>query len=120
MFEDRQAQGDDKTLHAVAWYNAQKKVAEDPCRNLVIVGTAGGKLKLIDIEKNRVVWKEDCVQQNFYTVDWSVNGVVAAGGMQKSLLIRKFDRAAMNFQKVKDLPVPDSVRVVKFNPFKPY
>jgi hypothetical protein len=49
-----------------------------------------------------------------------VNGVVAAGGMQKSLLIRKFDRAAMNFQKVKDLPVPDSVRVVKFNPFKPY
>jgi hypothetical protein len=22
MFEDRQAQGDDKTLHAVAWYNA--------------------------------------------------------------------------------------------------
>jgi len=59
-----------------------------------MVGTAAGKLKLIDIEKNRVTWKEEFAQQNFYTVDWSINGVVAAGGMLKTLFIRKFDKAA--------------------------
>ena len=64
----------------MAWYNSSKLQTDDPCRNLVMVATAAGKLKLIDVEKNRVIWKEEFANQHFYNVDWSVNGFLAAGG----------------------------------------
>ena len=60
MFEDRLSNEDDKILQGLAFYNSSKQIQnEDPCRNLCMVCTAAGKLKLVDVEKNRIVWKEE-------------------------------------------------------------
>lgn len=40
MYEERTAVNKDKILNCLSWYNATKFTNEDPCRNLVIVGTA--------------------------------------------------------------------------------
>lgn len=69
---------------ALAWYNSQKILSEDPCRNLVCFATEAGRIKLVDFEKNRVLWREE--PQNayvLYSIDWSANGILAAGGALK-------------------------------------
>jgi outer membrane protein assembly factor BamB len=87
----------------------------------VIIGTQAGKLKLVDIEKGRVVWKEDLGEKNvIYDTDWGKNGVLVTGGLTKELIMRKFDKSTLKFEKLKSAAVPDSIRCVQFNPFKHY
>lgn len=114
MFEDRQAtEKEDNTIQCLAWYNCMKFQDEDPCRNLVVIGTQAGKLKLVDIEKNRVVWKEDLGERNvIYDTDWGKNGVLVTGSLQKELVMRRFDRTTLKFEKLKSAAMPDSIRCV--------
>lgn len=121
MFEDRTAQGKDKILNCLSWYNAAKISNEDPNRNLAVVGTAAGRIKLVDIEKNRIMWKEEYGDKNVvYDVDWSANGVLAVGGSYKELILRKFEKASQSFSKYKNISVLDSIRCLQFNPHRAY
>lgn len=62
---------------------------------MAVIGTAAGKLKLVDVEKNKVVWKEDFGEKNIiYDTDWSSNGVLVVGTVLKELIIRKFEKAS--------------------------
>lgn len=107
MFEDRNAQARDKTLQCIAWYNPAKVSSDlDPCRNLIVIGTAAGRIKLVDIEKNRVIWKEDLGDKNvLYDVDWGQNGMLAIGGVNKELCLRKFDKTTQSFAKHKNVAI---------------
>ena len=53
-----------------------------------------GKLKLVDFEKNRVLWREEPFQKDgvIYSLDWSSNGVMAACGAFKAILLKRFDK----------------------------
>lgn len=42
MFEDRNAEGNDKIISCLAWYNPKNWTENDPCRNLAAIGTKGG------------------------------------------------------------------------------
>lgn len=100
MFEDRQAVEKDKVLQCLCWYNNTKFSSEDPSRNLVVIGTSSGKIKCVDIEKNRVMWKEEFGEkQVIYDCDWSPSGILAVGGSTKELVLRKFDKSINGFQK---------------------
>lgn len=120
MFEDKTAQSRDKILQCLAWYNNNKFEDQDNCRNLVLIGTAAGKIKLIDIEKNRVLFKEDFGDKNIiYDMDWSVNSYVAIGGMAKELFVRKFEKSNFSFTKLKSIAVSESIRCCQFNRHRP-
>jgi hypothetical protein len=62
---------------------------------LAVIGTSAGKIKLIDVEKNRVMWKEEFGEKNIiYDVDWGKNGIMVVGGAPRELFIRKFEKAS--------------------------
>lgn len=86
-----------------------------------MIGTAAGRIKLVDIEKNRVIWKEDLGDKNvLYDVDWGQNGMLAIGGVNKELCLRKFDKATQNFTKHKNVAIQDSIRCLTYNPKRTY
>lgn len=78
-------------INALSWYNSGKQSKDDPCKNLCLLGTVAGRIKLVDVDKNRVVWKEDFGDKNtVYDTDWSRDGILAVGGNAKEVILRKF------------------------------
>lgn len=64
IFEDKQATGLDKLIQAVAWPQIRSKSNNDDTSELitsntklVAIGTSKGIVKLIDLKKNKVIWK---------------------------------------------------------------
>ncbi len=72
IFEDKAASANDRMINTLSWYNAAKIKENDPCRNLCVLGTVAGRIKLVDVDKNRVVWKEDFGEKHtIFDSDWS-------------------------------------------------
>jgi WD40 repeat protein len=82
-----------------------------------VVGTQQGRVKLIDLEKNRVIWKEDVVTEGIFDLDWSSNGILAIANLTKSCVFKKYDHKTRSFSHHISLLLPDSSRCLKFNPF---
>lgn len=41
-----------------------------------MIGTSSGTLKLVDLKKNKVVWKES-FGSLIFDIDWNANGILA-------------------------------------------
>ena len=82
-FEDRMAKGIDAVIQCLAWppfvpkgwdLSAEELISQGT--SLVMIGTSSGTLKLVDLKKNKVVWKE-AIGSLIFDLDWNCNGVVA-------------------------------------------
>lgn len=82
MFEDRQAKNEqDKVIMCLSWYNSAKITDNDPAKKLCLVGTAHGVLKLVDLDKNKIIYKETFSENDtLYSSDWSQQGFIVVGG----------------------------------------
>lgn len=78
-FEDRLAKGIDAVIQCLAWppfapkgfdptQESQELISN--CTNLVMIGTSSGTLKLVDLKKNKVIWKE-AVGSLIFDLDWN-------------------------------------------------
>ncbi len=83
-----------------------------------MIGTQSGRVKLIDLEKNRVIWKEDVAKdESIFDLDWSSNGILAIANQTKTCFFKKYDAKTRTFTHHISLLLPDSSRCLKFNPF---
>ena len=57
LFEDRNATGRDQVIYAAAWckMTPPKGQPADAYSNLAVVGTSVGKIKLLDLARNKIV-----------------------------------------------------------------
>jgi hypothetical protein len=59
--------------------------------NQVIVGTSSGLIKLIDVDKNRVLWKDELAKnETIFDLDISDRGMLAIT-LHKTVQFRKYD-----------------------------
>jgi len=86
-------------------------------KNLIVLGTQQGRVKLVDLEKNRVIWREDVVSDCIFDLDWNSNGILAIANFSKSCIFKKYDPKTRTFSQHISLLLPDSSRCVRFNPF---
>jgi len=55
--------------------------AQTQPRNLVVIGTSAGKIKLVDLAKNRVTWTKDFGGNSvIFDVEWNSDNILAVGG----------------------------------------
>lgn len=54
-----------------------------------MIGTSSGMLKLVDLKKNKVVWKEG-IGSLIFDLDWNSKGVLAIASAQKHLHLRSY------------------------------
>lgn len=85
IWEDKSAVSrEEKTLQAVAWL-------PNVAGNQVIVGTSSGLIKLIDVDKNRVLWKDELAKnETIFDLDISDRGMLAIT-LHKTVQFRKYD-----------------------------
>lgn len=55
-----------------------------------MLGTSAGSLKLVDLKKNKVVWKE-ALGNIIFDIDWNKNGVIAVASAQVNLILRRYE-----------------------------
>jgi outer membrane protein assembly factor BamB len=73
IWEDKQASKEERILQSVAWL---PHTMTD--QNQVIVGTSSGRIKLIDVDKNRVLWKDDLSKnETIFDLDINEKGILA-------------------------------------------
>jgi hypothetical protein len=87
LFSDRAAKGEkDKIIQTLAWYNFTKgeNLPQDEIDEkakthgkLVVIGTSAGYVKLIDLNKNKVLWKQNFDDATIYGLDWYKDGTLA-------------------------------------------
>ena len=46
---------------------------------IAVFGTSAGVVKLVDLNKNKVVWKQEFSGTCIYGLDWNSNGMLAVG-----------------------------------------
>ena len=87
---------------------------------MILIGTSSGKVKLIDLEKNRVVWKGDIVENGcIFDIEYSHQGILAIATIENTVFFKKYDHKIRSFSELSNLPVGDSARCLEFNPNKP-
>ena len=95
IFTDRSVKGDrDRILQCLAWYphktteemNASLTIGateDDPDLQargkIACIGTSGGFVKLVDLNKNKVLWRQEYNGSCVYGLDWAANGQLAVG-----------------------------------------
>lgn len=60
-------------LMSVAWIPTK-----EPEKNLIAIGTAAGIIKLVDLDRNRVTWKDELSKdQSAFDIDCNSSGLIA-------------------------------------------
>jgi hypothetical protein len=83
-------------IQAVAWPYVKPKNNEDSSElirhstRLIVIGTSQGMVKLIDLKKNKVIWKEK-FHHMILDLDFNKDGVLAIATASKELYIRWLD-----------------------------
>lgn len=97
-FEDRLAKGLDGIIQCLAWpskisksLNVSTDLINDDTK-LVVIGTSSGSIKLIDLKKNKVVWKEN-IGSLIFDLDWNEKGVLAIASPQQFLILKNFQNS---------------------------
>lgn len=105
----------------MSWYNNTKISENDASRKFCLIGTAHGVLKLVDLEKNKVIFRETFSEfETLYSCDWSQQGFIVVGGQAQKLGVRRFDKGSNSLAQIKDILLTDSCRTIKFNPHMPW
>ena len=78
-----------------------------------MIGTSSGSLKLVDLKKNKVVWRE-ALNSLIFDLDWNSNGIVAVASTQSMLHLRHFSSG--EFTKMTSIGMDSSLRCVAFCP----
>jgi hypothetical protein len=95
----------EKVLQSVAWIPSQTRE-----QNHVVVGTSSGRIKLIDVYKNRVLWKDDISkEETIFDIDINEKGLLAIS-LLKTVQFRKYDPKTSTFSNQRALTTPDLVR----------
>jgi len=106
QFEDKLATGIDGIIQCLAWPNSTKDV--------VMIGTTKGTLKLIDLKKNKIIWKEENLGGLILDLDFNSNGVLAMAGAFRSFQMRFFEGKMLDKQVA--LATESYSRCVQFSP----
>jgi hypothetical protein len=70
--------------------------AEEKKRSqLVCVGTSAGNAKLIDLQKNKVLWKQGFNGACIYGMDWNDKGILAVAPTAPTVHVFKFSKSKM-------------------------
>jgi WD40 repeat protein len=118
-FEDRMAKGLDGVIQCLTWPSVKNEgylpssEMIDNMTNLVVVGTSGGTLKLIDLKKNKVIWIE-ALGSLIFDLDWSEKGILAVALCSRSLVLRHFNNGA--FTQLVSVQMDSYIRCLQFCP----
>lgn len=124
LFEDRNATGKEVIIQAITWCKIQPSKGQpaDAYSNLVVIGTADGKIKLIDIARNRILsqFKSDGNSETtVFSLDWNKDGFLAIGSTDYNVYIKKFDPDVNTFTKHAKVATNCECRCVSFSKLKP-
>ena len=118
--EDRNAQGRDRVFQSLSWckISPPKGKSADAFKNLVVAGTSGGLVKLIDLSKSKVL---DVIQAGEYEttvfgLDWNVDGLLAIGTSDENVQIKKFEPDSKTFCHISTIGTNSPCRCVAWNP----
>lgn len=84
---------------------------------LVVIGTSAGNVKLIDLNKNKVVWKQNFDDATVYGLDWYKDGTLAVAPTVQEISILKFNRSKMTFTPYFKVYLEYYARCLHFSPF---
>jgi len=91
--------------------------AQTQPRNLVVIGTSAGKIKLVDLAKNRVTWTKDFGGNSvIFDVEWNSDNILAVGGTGNHLFLLKYEPKALKFNELAKVSTSSSIRSLHFNP----
>jgi hypothetical protein len=102
----------------VAWPYVKPKSNEDSSElirhstRLIVIGTSRGAVKMIDLKKNKVIWKEK-FHHMILDLDFNKNGVLAIATASKELYFRQLVN-----EEMKDKPralLDGNIRCLQFN-----
>ena len=124
LFEDRNATGKDVIIQAITWCKIQppKGQPADAYSNLVVIGTADGKVKLIDLARNKILSQfksEGNSEATVFSLDWNKDGFLAIGTTDYVIHIKKFDPELNTFAKHTKVATNCECRCVSFSTLKP-
>jgi WD40 repeat protein len=131
IFEDRHATGIDTIIQAMAFPSIKPKssgssslgsdasdLITDQCK-LVVIGTFAGNVKLIDLKKNKVIWKERFGGDSslIFDLDWNIDGILAIASTNNNLELRQYTGEAQSmFNPMPAHKMNESVRCLQFSP----
>ena len=118
LFEDRNATGADTIIQSVAWCTVTppKGKPRDAYSHLVVVGTSAGRVKLIDLNRNKVISQFSVPDQaNIFDLSWNSEGYLAVGCSGVEVIIRQFENDK-DFAEVASLTVHCPCRCIAWNP----
>lgn len=84
-----------------------------------MVGTSGGVVKMIDVDSNRILWKDE-LHRNEIIFDLDVNstGVIAIS-LRATIQFKKYDTRTGLVSNLRALTAPDLVRSLSFSLLNP-
>ena len=66
----------------------------DLYEHLIIIGTSAGSLKLIDLNRNRILKMIQMMQERDTTIfqlDWNAEGFIAIASTDQSIYVKKYE-----------------------------
>lgn len=98
-----------------------KGFSPDAFTNLVVAGTCGGQVKLIDLEKSKVISiiEAGSYDTTIFGLDWNEQGMLAIGSSDENAQIKKFEPATKSFSHVATISTNSPCRCVAWNPLSP-
>ena len=85
---------------------------------LVCYGTSAGLVKLIDLNRNKVMWKQDFSGTCIYGLSWNKSGILAVGPTLPEVHVLKFHKTKMAFSELYKVTTDQYPRTLAFSPIK--
>jgi WD40 repeat protein len=81
-----------------------------------MIGTSSGTIKLVDLKKNKVIWKES-LGGLIFDIEWNPSGIVAIALAQRSLVLRHCTKGEVT--KLGAVQLENYSRCLHFCPSQP-
>ena len=119
-FEDRKAKLSDKLIWSLAWCKMIPPQGQnnESYLNLVVIGTAAGNVKLVDLGRNKVLQAVKVSEGlcDVFVLDWNLQGLLAVGTSENVVLLKKLDQDTTTMVDVSQIQLYSACRCISWNP----
>jgi len=82
-----------------------------------VFGTSAGWAKLVDLNKNKIIWKQNFEGACIYGMDWFKDGTLAIAPTVSTVSVFKFSRSKMTLNPLYKVELDYIARCLHFSPF---
>ena len=122
LFQDRNSTGRDAVIQSIAWCRRPppKGKPADFFDNLVVIGTSSGLIKLVDLQRNKILFQfalpKGDKNNTIFALDWNNDGLLAIGNTTEDIEIKRFGDDYKSFTDLVSITVHSESRCLQWNP----